>query len=469
MIAITNKPGVNRLFILDCCRSDILANRSGTYSCGASRNIALNAAVQNNSDKSIIPPLILSSCSTGECAFEKENHGFFTEVLLKSIDDRTITSFRDFQQSLRITGTPEPQNISWNGNLIYWENIKLFGSWSAADSAANQTGRRLSKYDVQFYEIKINELTKELTGKIPPEVEKYIQIAEQASADGEYDSAIRLYVQAMEQLQKTADKDPEELCKKAKLLYDNENYEEAVKLWRKAAEQNHADSQFFLGACYFYGNGVMKSLEESLKWHQKAAESGHVQSQFIIGCGYYHGEGVPQSYTEAAKWYRKAAEQNHFIAQNNLGNAYYYGDGVPQSYEEAAKWYRKAAEQNYAEAQYFLGLAYYHGKGVPQSYEEAVKWFLKAAEQNNINAQVFLGICYQAGYGVAQSCEEAVKWFQKTAEKNHEVAQYSLGICYENGFGVKLSKEQAAYWYQKAVENGYEKAKEALERVTKES
>ena len=91
----------------------------------------------------------------------------------------------------------------------------------------------------------------------------------------------------------------------------------------------------------------MSNKEEGLKWYLKAAEQGHAEAQYDLGYCYYYGNGVKQSYKEAAKWLRKAAEQGHAEAQYNLGYCYYNGYGVERSYEEAAEW---SAEQGYEKA-----------------------------------------------------------------------------------------------------------------------
>ena len=53
-----------------------------------------------------------------------------------------------------------------------------------------------------------------------------------------------------------------------------EDKEEAVKWFRKAAEQGHAGGQRSLGICYAYGEGVVEDKEEAVKWYRKAAEQG---------------------------------------------------------------------------------------------------------------------------------------------------------------------------------------------------
>ena len=190
--------------------------------------------------------------------------------------------------------------------------------------------------------------------------------------------------------QKQGDPELEKIFQKGKVAYDNKNYAEAVKWYRKAAEQGHAEAQNNLGECYYYGNGVEKN------------------------------------YKEAAKWYRKAAEQGDAYAQCNLGYCYEYGRGVEKNYTEAVKWYRKAAEQGYAKAQYNLGVRYFDGRGVEKNYTEAVKWYRKATEQGHAWAQHNLGVCYERGEGVEKDLTEAVKWYRKAAEQGDEYAKTAL-------------------------------------------
>ena len=96
---------------------------------------------------------------------------------------------------------------------------------------------------------------------------------------------------------------------------------EAIKWYRKAAEQNNAEAQYNLGNCYDNGQGVTKDDVEAVKWYRKAAEQNYAEAQYNLGFCYANGQGVAKDEAEAVKWYRKAAEQNYAAAQNNLGTA----------------------------------------------------------------------------------------------------------------------------------------------------
>lgn len=112
-------------------------------------------------------------------------------------------------------------------------------------------------------------------------------------------------------------------------------------------DSNLSASEMFEQGWKYYND---RNYTEAVKWYRKAAEQGCASAQNNLGVCYENGQGVTQSYTEAVKWYRKAAEQGYAYAQTNLGSCYYYGHGITQSYTEAVKWYRKAAEQGLVEA-----------------------------------------------------------------------------------------------------------------------
>ena len=87
------------------------------------------------------------------------------------------------------------------------------------------------------------------------------------------------------------------------------------------AEAGDAESEVELGRRYNKGEGVVKDQVEAVKWYRKAADQNLAKAQYNLGVCYdgATGEGVAKDHVEAAKWYRKAAEQNYANAQNNLG------------------------------------------------------------------------------------------------------------------------------------------------------
>ena len=85
---------------------------------------------------------------------------------------------------------------------------------------------------------------------------------------------------------------------------------------RRTGITTHA--QYALGWMYYKGRGVPQDDAEAVKWYRRAAEQGLARAQYNLGMRYSNGRGVPQNDAEAVKWYRRAAEQGHADAQNAL-------------------------------------------------------------------------------------------------------------------------------------------------------
>ena len=106
-----------------------------------------------------------------------------------------------------------------------------------------------------------------------------------------------------------------------------------------------AIAQYNLGLSYYKGDGIVKNEAEAVKWFRRAAEQGHVLAQYNLGLSYYNGEGVVKNEAEAAKWYRKAAEQGDADAQCKLGNCYRDGYGIVKNDIIAYKWFLLSTAQ----------------------------------------------------------------------------------------------------------------------------
>jgi len=63
-----------------------------------------------------------------------------------------------------------------------------------------------------------------------------------------------------------------------------------------------------LGFSYKTGSGVQQDMVEAVKWYRKAANQGVAQAQVNLGCSYYRGTGIEKDMTEAVKLFRKAAD-----------------------------------------------------------------------------------------------------------------------------------------------------------------
>ncbi len=238
---------------------------------------------------------------------------------------------------------------------------------------------------------------------------------------------------------------------------------EAVKWFRKAAEQGYAPAQQILGLFYHKGVGVDKDKAEGVKWIRKAAEQGYSDAPLILGYMYEAGEGVAANPVEALKWYRKAAELGNAEVQFNLSLKYAKGEGVPQDIVESMKWLRNASDNGFASAQFTLAVMYDNGEGVPKDIAEAEKLYRKAAKQGNAKAQYNLFVMYSKGEDAAKNSVEATKWLREAAIRGFDIAQFRYGMkCFLGDEIVVKDTYYALGWIKKAAEQGLMEAQMML-------
>ena len=164
--------------------------------------------------------------------------------------------------------------------------------------------------------------------------------------------------------------------------------------------------------------GKAQDYPEALRWYRKAAEQGDAPAQNNLGVMYEEGRGVAQDYAEALRWYHKAAQQGNADAQHNLGNMYESGLGVKQDDREAVRWWRKAAEQGNSGAQSLLGLMYIAGRGIEKDYVQALKWFNIASALGNKSTKKIAKTGREvaeknmSAQQIDQAQTEATKWLE---------------------------------------------------------
>jgi TPR repeat protein len=65
---------------------------------------------------------------------------------------------------------------------------------------------------------------------------------------------------------------------------------------------DEADEAYKTGLKYYNGEGVSQNHTEALRWFRKAADQGNADAQLNIRSMYANGEGITQNYRETVKW-----------------------------------------------------------------------------------------------------------------------------------------------------------------------
>jgi len=142
------------------------------------------------------------------------------------------------------------------------------------------------------------------------------------------------------------------------------------------AEMGDADAQYNIGLCYEKGRGVQKDIVEALKWYRKAADQGFPAAECELGSDYIYGElRVSKDTILGEKWLKSSSGHGYSNASYLLSLVYLEGRVVQKSESESLKWLKLAAMQGHAKAQGDLGDYYAFGiLGVEEDPAEAYIW-----------------------------------------------------------------------------------------------
>ena len=83
---------------------------------------------------------------------------------------------------------------------------------------------------------------------------------------------------------------------------------DAFHLWLPRALAGDPTAAFRLGRVYAQGSSRAEDFGEAARWFRKAAETGHGPAQAELGMLYGKGLGVPQDYVWSYAWFAAAAD-----------------------------------------------------------------------------------------------------------------------------------------------------------------
>ena len=129
---------------------------------------------------------------------------------------------------------------------------------------------------------------------------------------------------------------PKEQFEEAVRVHKAGDYDAALRLWSRIAEQGDAAAQYNVGVIYYNGLGVDRNFVEALRWYRMSGEQQYSLSEFRLGDMYFWGQGMTRDAVSARRWYRRAAEQGHLSAQLKLATMYLDGLGGDRNTTKAA-------------------------------------------------------------------------------------------------------------------------------------
>lgn len=217
-------------------------------------------------------------------------------------------------------------------------------------------------------------------------------------------------------------------------------FTEAIPWLKKGIDDKKPEYYVSLGQCYYF----LQNYTEAIPWLKKAADKGITDSYFTLGLSFY----FLKNYTEAIIWFEKAANNGVSQAYAYLGQTYY----EQQNYSEAYKCAKIAVDNGIESASFLMGIMLYYGHGVQQDYNQAFKWLKMAAGYGAYNAYDILASMYTFGQGTTQNPTEAFKCAKIAADNGIITSYFKVGTMYNNGEGVEQNYQEAYKWIKKAAD-----------------
>lgn len=223
----------------------------------------------------------------------------------------------------------------------------------------------------------------------------------------------------------------------------------AISNLKTLADDKNADPKVIwnYSCCLREGFAVAQDYKEALKYCRLAAEKNYMYAMHGIAWYHRYGKGVAVDLNLAADWYFKAATLgykdafealNQLYTQNANPKALFYlaqcyenGYTVSADKQKALELYQKAANKKDANAYYRLGRLYEYGIGVKQDLIKASAEYVEAAK------------LYKKGQ---EGCKHAFEDLCKLAEKPDAdpSVMSNLALCYYNGYFTPQNIEKAA-------------------------
>ena len=327
-----------------------------------------------------------------------------------------------------------------NANQARWLLLCLLaaGPFCADSQVSNSPPRQLAREDFLKIEKK--------WGETP------LEAVQKAANEGQPDAMYELYVR---------------LRDGTGIMPDDQQ----AKVWlAKAAEEGNAQAQCFLG--YYYEHSIAYSkddranwrtnnMAEAIRWYRRSADQNHPGGQFRLGLCYLEGEGVYKDEERGLELLRKAADQGHSYSLHKLAELYARGIGEPRNEQDRpVELLRRAATYNFKNAFSALFFRYQHGIGTDRNLILASEWYCWAAIANTHMYPLKDKISEPAS-GQAPKTDPfalALNLFFKAVKRRDSDAALRIGEMYAIGREVPRNPEQAWQWFNLAAQRGSNEA-----------
>lgn len=243
--------------------------------------------------------------------------------------------------------------------------------------------------------------------------------------------------------------DVETIKKMAFDAKENQNYQEALRLFERSAQKNDIDSWVEMGI--LLTDPEIESLfnpQKGIAYYEKAAQHNHPVAWNNIGALYHNGIGYSFNIKKAIQAYEKGAELGDGMALANLGDLYYFGELVIQDYNKALDFYQKAEKKYYYNYDKISEIYYQL-----RDYKNLMGYLKKDYDQSY--SGIYYGIIYEHGMVVKTDLKKAIKYYElANAYSPYQYATQRL-VYYYSEHPELINEKKLQKWKSFADQHGF--------------
>ena len=158
----------------------------------------------------------------------------------------------------------------------------------------------------------------------------------------------------------------------ATIYVDEAAFDRAVYWVHRLADKELPEWQYVWGKLYQAGLGIEENAEEAVRLFEKAANQEYDGGVYELAYCYLTGYGVPKDHKRGFELLEKSVKLGSPEAMFALGNRYLEGDLVPKDEKIAFELYERAARKGNAYGQFQLAFCYFNGLGTTENPDRAI-------------------------------------------------------------------------------------------------
>lgn len=215
--------------------------------------------------------------------------------------------------------------------------------------------------------------------------------------------------------------------------YIDQDYSNARRYAELASEFDDRFALNLLGDMHRFGYGIEQNIDEAIKFYTKAALQDDVLGNASLGIIYYNRSEFDKALTffKAAVRNHELSEEEPEVASNSrvwLGDMYSFGQGVIPDFNKAESYYLRAIrDHQIPEAYLGLGSLFYEGFLVEKDLAKAADLFKEAAERGAVEGITMYGYVLEHGEGLEEDIPKAIELYEKAIALGSSQAKFWLG------------------------------------------